>query len=489
MSVANWDIQLELEPGADRAMFVQIADQVAAAIRNGRLVSGQRLPGSRTLAKALGVHRNTVLAAFDELKNQGWIRTDAARATYVDGETDIGQSLHRGAPRQDEHFATRAAYPLGPWPRWGEVGEAPPRDTLVLWSGTPDVRLFPVDLLARAYRRVLRRHGASLLDYGDARGHVRLRRAIAAMLASRRGLAVGEDDVLLTRGSQMGMWIIARALLRPRDVVAIESYAYQPAVHALADQGAVIKPIAVDEHGLSIDALERLLAEQPVRAVYVTPHHQFPTMATLVPARRLRLLELAREHGIPIIEDDYDNEYHFSGRPLLPLASHDRAGSVIYVGTLSKVLAPGLRVGYVVAPRPLLTRMATLRTRIDRQGDATTECAVAELMEDGEVQRHIWRTRRIFRARRDALAAALRDRLGGALRFWGPNGGLALWARVRRDVDVDGWAARALERGVGFAAGSNYSTTGRKPPFARLGFGRLDEQELATAVDRMADAL
>lgn len=479
----EWDVQLDLDPDAESALFVQIADQVAAAIRNGRLAAGRRLPGSRTLARSLGVHRNTVLAAFDELKNQGWIRADAARGTFVDG--DVGRVRPR--PNDGGALADRTAFSLGPWPRWGEIGEPPARDVLVLHSGTPDVRLFPADLLGRAYRRVVRQHARTLLDYGDARGHVRLRRAIADMLASRRGLPIDERDVLVTRGSQMALWLVARAIIRPGDVVAIEGFAYPPAVQAFRDQGAVIAPVPVDDDGLRVEALEQLLAERTVRAIYVTPHHQFPTLATLHPARRLRLLELARKHRFAVIEDDYDNEYHFSGRPLLPLASSDRSGSVVYVGTLSKVLAPALRIGYAVAPAPLLARMAGLRTRIDRQGDAITECAVAELMEDGEAQRHIWRTRRVFRARRDALAAMLRERLDDVLDFRVPTGGLALWARVR-GVDVDAWAERALARGVSFAPASAYSTTGRRPPYARFGFGRLDEVELARAVDLLATA-
>src|SRR6185436_7204697 len=186
-------------------------------------------------------------------------------------------------------------------------------------------------------------------------------------------------------------------------------------------------PLPVDEHGLVVDALAELCARERVRAVYVTPHHQYPTTAVLAPGRRIALLELARAQRIAILEDDYDHEFHYEGRPVLPLASADRSGCVVYLGTLSKILAPGLRIGFVVAPPPVVERLSHLRMFADRQGDNLAEYAVAELLEDGEVQRHARRSRKLYQQRRDALASALRKRLGTAVSFQVPSGGSALW--------------------------------------------------------------
>ena len=218
--------------------------------------------------------------------------------------------------------------------------------------------------------------------------------------------------------------------MRPGDVVAVEALGYRPAWSALAATGARLVPVPVDEHGLDVDALEALAARERLRAVYVTPHHQYPTTVMLDAGRRLRLLELARTHRIAVIEDDYDFEFHYEGRPVLPLAAADRHAVVVYIGTLSKILAPPLRLGFIVAPPLLIERLAELRLSIDRQGDQVVECAVAELIEDGELQRHVRRMRRIYQARRDALVAAVRKRLGGALGFEVPAGGMALWARA-----------------------------------------------------------
>jgi GntR family transcriptional regulator/MocR family aminotransferase len=309
------------------------------------------------------------------------------------------------------------------------------------------------------------------------------------MLSNLRGLAASEEHIVVTRGAQMALSLVFRALIQPGDVVAVEDYGYPPAWAAMRASGARLVPIPVDDHGMQVRALERLADSERVRAVYVTPHHQWPTMAVLHPARRKRLLEIAERTRMAIVEDDYDHEYHYEGRPVLPLASTDRAGSVIYVGTLSKVLAPGLRLGYVVAPRPLVAKLAEMRFTLDRQGDAVTECAVAELLEEGEVQRHMWRTRRIYAARRDALVAELNTVLGDVLHIRAPTGGLALWARVRDGIDVDAWAKAAAAEDVTFLPGSACTFDGRSRPFARLGFARLDGAEMHEAVRRLRRAV
>jgi len=485
-----WELLLALDPGSEQPIFLQIARAIAGDVRRGRLRPGAVLPGSRALARTLGVHRNTVLAAYRELAAEGWIEHLAARGTFVSSD------LPDPAPRRFARGASpRTAVPArlgfdldGPTPE-PLPPPAFPRGTLVLTGGVPDVRLAPAALLARAYRRALRAESGSALGYGDPRGHERLRAAIAAMVSSVRGLAAGPEAVLVTRGSQQAIDLCARALVSPGDVVAVEELGYRPAWEALRLAGARLVPLPVDDAGLRVDALEALAAHERVRLLYATPHHQYPTTAVLAPGRRLSLLSLAKAKRIAILEDDYDHEFHYDGRPVLPMASADDAGVVVYVGTLSKILAPGLRIGFVVAPPPLVERLATIRGFVDRQGDRAVERAVAELLEDGDVQRHARRARRIYAARRDALAEALRRELGAAISFVPPAGGMALWARVDGDVDVDAWAERALARGVAFYPGRRFAFDGRRRPFARLGFAALSEDELGEAVRRMAAAL
>jgi GntR family transcriptional regulator / MocR family aminotransferase len=484
----SWELAVRLDPAADLPVFLQIARAVSSDVRRGRLRAGDALPSSRALARSLSVHRNTVLAAYRELAAEGWIETEPARGTVVSSAVGAPARASRAVPAT---LAAAVGFDLGraidPYPV-----TVYPAGTLVMTGGVPDLRLVPRTALARAYRRALteaRPRGRTTLDYGDPHGHPRLRGALASMLATRCGLAAPEETVLVTRGSQMALDLVARALIAPGDVVAIEALGYPPAWAALRAAGARLAPLPVDAHGLDVDALAELCARERVRAVYLTPHHQYPTTAVLAPGRRLSLLALAKAHRAAIIEDDYDHEFHYDGRPVLPVASADDAGVVVYVGTLSKILAPGLRIGFVVAPAPLVDRLAAIRAFVDRQGDRAVERAVAELLEDGDVQRHARRARRIYAARRDALSEALRKHLGGVLAFAPPVGGMALWARVDGAVDVDAWAARALARGVAFYPGRRFAFDGRRRPFVRLGFAALTEKELGEAVQKMAAAL
>jgi len=203
----------------------------------------------------------------------------------------------------------------------------------------------------------------------------------------------------------------------------------------------------------------------------------------------MALLELATRERFAILEDDYDQEFHYDGRPLLPLASNDPHGNVIYVGTFAKSLAPGLRLAFVVAPRPVIERMTAERALVDRQGDAILECAVAELLEDGELQRHVRRMRRVYHARRDAFCAVMERELGHVLSYQRPPGGLQLWVDVAPEVKLDAWQARAAERGVFFQIGRQFTLDGASVQSVRLGYAFLDEKASATALSRMADCL
>lgn len=471
-------------------LFRQIANSIADDIRRGRLRPGALLPGSRTLARSLGVQRLTVVAAFDELVAEGWIVSRPARGMVVSPEMPDPPAPRRSRPQSPEGsgIAAHVGFVL-PAPPPLDLPYNVPRGGLLFAPNRPDVRLIPHDLIGRAYRRAIRRGRGVLLSYGRPQGHQPLREAIAAMLSSTRGIAASADDVCITRGSQMGIALLARALVRPGDVVAVEELSYRPAIEAFKLQGATIVPIAIDAQGVKLEPLERLARDGSLRAVYLTPHHQFPTTVTLSASRRLGLLDLAAKAGFAVIEEDYDHEFHYDGRPVLPLASADRSGVVTYVGTFSKVLAPALRIGYVVAPGPVLASVAAHRLYLDVQGDRVLEHALAELIDDGEVQRHVRRVRREYAARRDVLVDALRTTLGDALTFTVPAGGIGLWVRAADGLDMERWAARARQHGVVIVTAKSFALNRKPRPFARLGFASLDRTELVNGVRRLADAL
>ena len=481
--------------GRNLPAFAQIAELISAEIRRGRLRAGDRLPGTRPLAEQLGVGRNTVLAAYGELAAEGWIVTRAAGGSFVSSEVP-----EQRARRYSGRAPDAAVAPSRPGFDFEErlldrAHRAEPK-VLALFAGVPDLRQFPSALLARAYRRALNGAGRTNLDYASPFGDDHLRSALARVVSATRGLSVTPDQLLVTHGSQMALDLVARTLVRPGDRVGVEQIGYQPAWAALKQAGAELVHLPVDKQGIDVDALVRALASGPLRGVCLTPHHQYPTTVALSVGRRLRLLELAVRHRFAIIEDDYDHEFHYDGRPLASLASADRAGVVVYVGTLAKVLAPGLRLGFVAAPSSLIETLGAVRFHVDRHGDSITERAVAELIEDGEVARHARRMRRVYHARRDAMVSSLTRHLGSALSFDVPAGGMALWARASPEIDTVGWLARAPRHGVAFTLGTSYvarDLARRKAreyqQFLRLGFARYDERELDTAVQRMARAI
>lgn len=475
--MSAWQMSLQLADD-DGPIFRRIVAAIAADIARGRLRPGERLPSSRALAADLGVNRNTVIAAYDELRAGGWIEMARARGVFV-----------LGVP-------ARAAAPAGALP--DEPGfpiaddlalEAPlPRrpGLLLLLGGVPELRTLPHLALARAYRAAVasaRRH----LDYGHPQGAERLRDALGDLMSRVRGVPATAAQICVVRGSQQGVYLAGRALLRPGDAVAIEALGYRPAWRALRLAGAELVSVPVDGGGLDVDALARLCAARPVRAVYLTPHHHYPTTVPLAPERRVALLDLARRHRMIVMEDDYDYDFHFEGPPKLPLAAVDRAGVVVYLGTMSKVLAPGLRLGYVVAPTAVIRRIAAYRSYVDGQGDPALEHAIALLLEDGEVQRHARRARATYRARRDALCASLARTLP-RLVFTPPTGGMALWARAP-GIDVDAWVRRGLDAGVAFQAEQRFRADDQPGDHVRLGFAACTPAELDLAVQRMAAAL
>jgi GntR family transcriptional regulator/MocR family aminotransferase len=484
--MARWEFALEIDRSDKVSFAQQIARALVGEIQRGRLHPGDRLPGSRTLAKALRVHRQTVVAAIDELIAAEWLVSRPASGVFVSNVPEpLGKQVQRANRLRAGTAAPRFALPVTAAPI-AELPAVVPRGAILMSGTRPDVRLLPADLIGRAYRRSLRLSGPALLSYSDPAGFPQLRRELAAMLSATRGLAVDADSILVTRGSQMALALIARALIRPGDAIAVERPGYRPAWEAFRLAGGHIVPIPVDDYGLNIRALQRAMAQRPIRAVYVTPHHQYPTTVTLTPSRRLELLRLAAENQFAIVEDDYDHEFHYRGRPLMPIASIDTRGLVIYVGTLSKVVAPGLRLGFIAAPKDLIDRLVAYRSFADLQGDPVLECAVAELFDEGLIQRHVRKMRRLYRERLETLTNEMRSRLGDFVAFREPSGGTAIWVQTKSAQMMMRWAQAARARGVFFDTGTAFTLNQTPTSGARLGFACLNDREIKEAVRRLA---
>ena len=485
-----WRFVMDLKRESNQPIYLQIATAIILDIQRGRLGSGSVLPSSRSLAVSLGVNRKTVVLAYDELASQGWINSDTTRGSFISSELPPAdpQDPRTSRPQRLAQLCKAPDYSLA---LTGEAFEYPVEDTRVMSfdDGLADVRLMPVEELARAWRRAVIATARRNPSYGDARGTGQLRQAVSEMLNIERGMATRPENICIVRGSQMGIFVAAKILIRPGDVVVVESLSYPPAREAFRAAGADVVSVDLDEHGLRVDALEMLCRRRKVRAIYLTPHHQLPTTVLLKPERRLRLLLLAEQFGFVTIEDDYDHDFHFTHRPVLPLASMDAGAKTIYIGSLSKLLSPTMRLGYMAAPAPVIDAAARQITLIDRQGDPVTEIAVAELIAQGALRRHANKARRVYAHRRQYFADLLNENFLGDVTFALPDGGLALWVKFNDHVDMARLtnAARAVH--LRFLAAQVFSFTAQPLPAARLGYAKLNRTEMNQAVSRLKRAM
>lgn len=483
----SWDLNLRITKSSGLVVYLQIAQQIIDEIQRGRLVPSAAMPGTRELAESLKVNRKTVVLAYDELIAQGWLTTESRRGTFVSAKLPhFLPSSHANKPVKKR--VTEAPAPaLEKYTLTIETEDH--AHTIDFNDGIPDTRLIPFETLSKAFRHALIAPiRSNKLGYGDPRGMLSLRHAIAEMLNMERGLNVDINNICIARGSQMGIFLAARVLIKSDDYVVVENLSYPPAREAFRSCGAKILTVGLDDCGINVAELEALCKTYPIRAIYVTPHHQFPTTVMMTAERRLRLLMLAEQYDFVIVEDDYDHEFHFHHHPVFPLASTNHADRVIYVGSLSKVLAPGLRVGYLVASKEIIDQCASEVMLIDRQGNSITELAVATLMDSGEIKRHIRRTLKVYNERRNVLIALLQNELDEFVNFDPPNGGLAIWLRLNDGIDINKLVQNALLEKVRILPASLFSESVCDIQAIRLGFGSLNVAELTTGIQRLKSA-
>ncbi len=481
-----WKISLaeRVDRGRSIPVYQQIVQALIHDIQRGRLSPGTFLPSSRELAATLGVNRKTIVLAYDDLIAQGWLASDGTRGTIV------SDSLPELAPRLSPIPQCDVGYE-GASPEFEIHPAADPlpafveNTALTFDDGAPDARLLSPDVLARAYRTAIRQAvRGNWLGYGDPRGVSILRETIANMLTAHRGLVTTADNICITRGSQMAIFLAARILLKPGETVLVEALSYSPAWEAFRAAGASVVGAKLDDHGLDIEDVERLCRRHKVRALYLTPHHQFPTTVSLTPQRRLRLLDLASQFGFAVIEDDYDHEFHFEQQPLLPIASYAPRRTV-YIGSMSKLLLPGLRIGYVAAAPDVIRLMANETVIIDRQGNVPTELAVAELIDSGELHRHARKALQVYHGRRDAFAQLLRQNFGDTIDFKVPDGGLSFWIKFGDPAMLDTIEKDAQKCGVRFLPSRSFAIAPYEQRGLRLGYASLTLDEATEAVRRL----
>ncbi|MGF1514279.1 MAG: PLP-dependent aminotransferase family protein [Elainellaceae cyanobacterium] len=483
------DLVISLDGASGMPLYQQLAEVLRLAVLQKRLKPSQKLPPSRALAKSLEISRTTVTQSYELLLSEGYFEARCGSGTFVSSRLPDDYL-------QPERVAWEQPEQVGPMrlSRFGidllaapPLSVAEPDGDISFRYGSPTVEYFPM----AQWRRLLSRHcqnTAALLNYStDAAGHMPLRMAIADYLGRSRAVRCRAEQVIIVSGSQQALDLIARLTLDQGDWAAMEDPGYRGARHCFQRQGADLQGIHVDAEGIDVEALRQ--CHQPLKLLYVTPSHQFPTGATLPLSRRLSLLQWAQDTGTLIVEDDYDSEYRYSGRPAPALQGLDRASTVLYVGTFSKVLAPSLRLGYLVVPPAWVPIVSRAKGLCDRYSPLLEQYALADFITEGHFEAHIRRMRHRYDQRRQVLVSALNRYLGSRATILGENAGIHLMAKIETDLPDDAVIQKAQRLGVGLTSARGYYLANPNRGEFIFGYTALDEGQIEQGIQRLAKVL
>ena len=478
-STLNFAIALDRE--SETPLRQQIYGEWRKGILAGRFRPGDRVPSTRELALALGVSRGTVSEAWEQLIAEGYFETAQGSGTFVCQELPENLQISKSKPLAASRTVTRLDVKLS---RYGAGlnrdfrRPRPAPGVIAFLPGIPDCDHFPFPLWRRLLARHLRDATPAVFDYAEgSAGHQPLREEIAAYVARTRAVKCTSDQVIVVNGSQQALALCAQLLIEPSDRVAFENPGYQGARRIFEAHGARLLPCPIDPEGLAIDCLE-----EAARLAYVTPSHQYPTGISMSLMRRFELLGWAREYGAAIIEDDYSSEYRYSGPPLPSLQGLANGVPVLYIGTFSKVMFPGLRIGYLIVPRELAARFERAKWLADRHTPVLEQCALADFIGEGHLDRHIRRMRRLYGRRREVLIESLRRHFGDRVRIMGAEAGMHSMVRFD-DGRVE---LRARLNGVHLVSSAGYYLAHPPAKEFLMGFSAIGERAIREGVKRLA---
>jgi GntR family transcriptional regulator / MocR family aminotransferase len=473
-----FELDLRLPASGSRRLLRELHGQLRTAILDGRLKPGLRLPSTRALADRLRVSRNTAVAAYDLLLSEGYVAARAGAGFHVSSVAKVPARL---SPRQAEMALSSR---LSAYAQMLVVGGIPAQEDRPEFDfalGMPDTRHFPFAVWSRLANRSIRNLARMPTRFGDAQGQPSLREAIARHVSFTRAVACEAASILVVNGAQQAFDLLARVLVvSGKTQVAVESPGYGPAQAAFAAAGGKIVPVPVDDEGLRVHKLGTA-----TRIVSVSPSHQYPLGCVMSSSRRAALIAFARRHQAVIVEDDYDGEFRYDGRPLDALQTLDRSGSVFYVGTLSKSLFPALRVGFIVAPARALPALVAAKRQADRHSDVVTQETLAAFIAEGHLARHVRKMRRIYAERRQVLIDRIERDFAPWLELVPSAAGLHLAALARPGVSVERIVERARQADVGISPIPACAVSPDAPSGLLFGFGSLDVEAISEALTRL----
>ena len=485
-------MRIPIDPHSQVPLYQQIEAFLRQGILSGGLAADMRLPATRQLARDLGINRITVETAYAGLEAEGLIYSRAGSGTYV-LPLDALPSLPKDEPG-------------APWPLWQQelrsnsglgklavpeelLREAGHSHPISFASGGSDARSFPAEEYRKVIQSVLRRDGVAAMEYGEHQGYAPLRRTIAQVLASQ-GIPARPDNVLVTAGSQQALALVSQLLLKPGEVILTESPTYAIALDLFRSLGLKMMGVPIDVHGMQVEGLEKLLQQHRPRLIYTIPNFHNPTGACLSGQRRRQLIALADRYNLPILEDDFVGDLRYEGRAQPALKSLDPGGRVIYAGSFSKMLMPGLRVGFLVAEGPVYEALVDCKRVHDLTTSNLHQRALEAYVTVGRYQAHLRRSCQIYRKRRDAMAIAIQRWLPTGAHFVPPQGGMFIWLRLPGGLSADALLPLACEEGVAFAPGSRfYPNPQEGESFMRLNFVAQPPELIGEGVQRLGRAV
>jgi GntR family transcriptional regulator/MocR family aminotransferase len=494
---------IRLDRASAEPLHHQLYRQIRDELRSGSFIDGaSRLPSSRALAADLGISRLTVNLAFSKLHAEGYLRSKAKSGTFVadplpesflSADKFATERIRRGGPgarpAAESSFRISNRVRALPDHRVGQqfdLGATGAGAGISLVPSIPAVDEFPIGVWERLRTQVLAKKGAHLLRYASNRGDADLRKALAAYLCDFRAARCHADQIVIVGGMQQAMLITATALLNPGDPAWIEDPCYQQTTRVLTLADARIIPKPLDDQGIVI---ARSRKEPLPKLIYITPSHQFPIGVTMSFPRRTTLLDFARAHNAFVFEDDYDAEFRFTGPPLPSLQGMDNSGRVIYAGTMSKILCPSLRLGYIVAPEPLVDSFVKIRSAMDQHSSPIDQATLARFITEGFFLSHIKRMRKIYSERRDFFIGEFNKLLGDRFTLQVPEAGLNIVAWLKREEDFPIIRRITIDIGVRPSALSFFCLQARLKPAFVFGFAAWTPAQIRESLVKLASAL
>jgi 2-aminoadipate transaminase len=489
-------VLIHLDRGSGSPLYTQIVDYVRQLIETDVLKPGVKLPATRELAVDLGVDRATIVAAYDELVAQGLATAHVGQGTFVAAraadtapwrkDATVVESLP-GEINWRQCFS-RTARISADWRPPDVSAHRAPEKMISFAGGMPDSSLFPIDAFRQVMNEVLRTEGQALLQYNPASGYPPLRRYLADYLV-RKGIVVTEADILIVNGSQQGLDLVARTLLDPADRVVVEGPSYPGALQVFRAYQAEVLTVPVGNDGIRRDILEGMMHRLAPKCIYVMPTFQNPTGATVSLEGRRELLAMAAKAQVPIVEDDFHNELRYDGAPVISLRGLDRKGLVIAVGTFSKILFPGLRVGWIVAPPEVMERLIVAKRVSDFHTSALIQAAIYHFCRRRLLDRHMERMRREYRRRRDTLLQALSQHCPPNVTWTHPQGGFSLLLTLPSGLDTQSLLPEAASAGVLYTPGTLFYADDGGRNQLRLSFSEVPAEQIEAGVQRLSRVL